>query len=276
MSSDATSNAQVIADLARTAARPTIVEGDDGPVGALAYAVPDGGTIDLVDLESYLSKPRRARGCVEPTTVDDLAAYVERHMTTSTTIWVDADALVVTAVLDDHAGPDAPGHGEHRAVLRLATSPEWKHWIDKNCEQFEQSEFAEHIEDGAAEIVEPTAAEMLEIASSFHARSSSVFRSAKRLDNGQVQMKYDEEMTASAGRSGEMVVPSEFALAVAPFIGSPAYRLVARLRYRVSGGKLALSYKLDRPHLVIRHAVSDVASTLGEKFPGIVFLGRPR
>jgi uncharacterized protein YfdQ (DUF2303 family) len=275
-------DADAVIDLATRAALPFGVAADEnGNATTLIHTLPSGASVSVTDLERYLPAPRRARGTVRPQTVEAFSDYVTRHAEPGTTIWVDGEARRLTAILDDHHGvapgtEQVPGHGEHRAVLDLAHTPEWNHWVTNDCRKFTQSDFAEHIEDGAAEIVVPNAAEMLELASSFHARSSAVFRSAKRLQSGEVQMQYDEEVTATAGKSGDLVVPSDFTLAVAPFVGEPSYKLTARLRYRISSGTLSLSYKLDRPHEVIRHALADIASRLDENLAVAVFAGSPR
>lgn len=137
-----------------------------------------------------------------------------------------------------------------------------------------QEGFAEHIEGGLEEIVTPDAADMLEIAQSFHAVSAATFRSQKRLASGEQQFQYDEELTATAGKTGNLTVPTTILLAVAPFIGEERYKLTARLRFRLSGGKLTLGYILDRPDAVVRDALEGVAERLAAEFPR-VFVGEP-
>lgn len=61
-------------------------------------------------------------------------------------------------------------------------------------------------------------------------------------------------------------------LALSPFIGEDRYAVIARLRYRLSGGRLTLGYKLDRPELVQRDALEKIAEALKEKFP-LTYIG---
>jgi hypothetical protein len=66
-------------------------------------------------------------------------------------------------------------------------------------------------------------------------------------------------------------------LGLAPFVGEDAYRISARLRYRIRGGDLLLGYRLDRPADVLRDAVDGIADRLGQRFTlDRVFVGRPR
>lgn len=137
-----------------------------------------------------------------------------------------------------------------------------------------QVEFAEHIEAGLEEIIEPEAASMLELAQNFHATTDATFRSSTRLQSGEQRLQYDEEVKASAGASGDMTVPTAFLLGLAPFVGEDPYKLAARLRFRVNGGRLTLGYVLDRPDRVRRDAIEQIAERLGVRFPNS-YVGTP-
>lgn len=274
-------------------ARPYgVQDGEQELPVAVQRVLPAGYEIETNDLEKYLPKPRRERGTVNLSTVDDLVSYLERFGDERTTVWVHPTSGRVESVLDDHlpalrsqtktddaliseVAPAVPGHGDHRAVLTLITTPEWEIWNREDSNTFNQVEFAEHIEANGKEIVKPSAAEMLEIAQNFHAVSGATFRSAKRLDNGETQLQYDETISATAGKSGQLNVPASFELAISPFVGEPLYKVNARFRYRVSGGKLTLSYLLERPDDIVRDALQSVQKRLRESFPN-VYLGTPR
>lgn len=249
--------------------------------------VPKGAGQRLVEVpEERGDRPRRATGTYRPATVEAFVAVIGRHENPQrTTVWVHPQDGNIVAVFNDHeptpddAPPSSmnsiPGWRDHRAHLSLQKTPEWQHWIGRNGRLMGQTEFAEHIEDGSAQIVTPAAADMLELAQTFHAHTDAQFRSAQRLRDGQVQVQYDEQIDASAGTSGQMQIPDTFELAVAPFLGEDPYRLTARLRYRIGGGKLQLGYKLvERPEDVLAHTLGGIATQLREKFPA-TFIGEP-
>ncbi len=91
-----------------------------------------------------------------------------------------------------------------------------------------QEDFALHIEAGLQEIEQPDAADLLEIAQSFHATTGAAFRSAIRLASGEQQFTYEENIEAKAGRSGQLAVPTTFILLVAPFVGEQERQVVAK------------------------------------------------
>jgi uncharacterized protein YfdQ (DUF2303 family) len=239
--------------------------------------VPAGATHEIIDLERHLSAPRRAHGTVNPQTVDDLARYVTRHDSTDeTTLWVDEDGHTVTAVLNDHPSAGT-GWGDHRAVLALRTTPEWKRWAKLDGELVDQERFAEHIELGLPEIVEPDGATMLEIAQSIEGSKSADFKAGHRLQSGAVAIEYVETTTAKAGQKGELEIPARFQLAIAPFLGEEPAELWARFRYRIRGDKLVLGYLLERPELVVRETIDRIGDRLAGTFgQQRVFVGRPR
>jgi uncharacterized protein YfdQ (DUF2303 family) len=228
--------------------------------------------IETVDLERLLATPRRERGLVVVHEPADFAAYVHRLENPATTVWADDTALSVTAVFNDHT-PDSAGWRDHTAVLQVRRDPDWQAWLARDGQLDGQAEFAEHLEDQARVIVDPDAATMLEVATSFHARRNASFSRASRLDTGDVQLAWNEETTASAGASGRLEVPRQFTLLLSPFIGVAPVEVVARLRYRLRDGRLGIGYKLDRPDLAERAAFVDIRASIANTITSPVVSG---
>jgi uncharacterized protein YfdQ (DUF2303 family) len=262
-------DAAAVIDAARRATEPKPLDTTE------YYAVPGAdGDVEVLDLERYRPAPDRARGVYRPATVQSFIAYVNAHADEEhSTVWVHPTEGRVVCVLNDHSAESAEW-GDHRVELTLLVTDEWKFWLARDGQLTGQEEFAEHIEDGVRQIVEPEAATMLEIAQSIHATTKASFRSATRLADGEVQMAYDEEVEASAGRKGELSIPREFVLALPPFVGEEPYKLTARLRYRLNSGTLRIGYRLDQPDAVVRDALEHIAGTLGDQFKR-VYMGTP-
>lgn len=237
------------------------------PAGAIAYEP---------DLSAWRTAPTRRTGTYRPATVEAFQSYVALYAEESTTIWVHPTSGRVVGVIDDHeaSGAGGPGWGQFRAVLDLKKTPEWEYWMKANNTMMSQEEFAEHIEGGLEEIARPDAADVLEMAQSFHASHEASFRSQKRLASGEVQFLYDEQIKATAGTAGQLTVPTTILLSIAPFIAEDAVKITARLRFRLSTGRLTLGYILDRPDAVLQTALEGVAERLSADFPR-VFVGEP-
>lgn len=252
-----------VIDVATRAAVPNVLD----PEKPLGIVIPVGSFFYTPDLSAWRLRPTRKTGVYRPATVEVFADYVDTHFIKDvTTVWVHPTNGKVVAVIDDNA-PDHPEWGEHRVELQLALTAEWKYWLDNDRKMLTQTEFAEHIEGGLDEIAVPDGADLLEIAQTFHMTSGATFRSSVRLSTGQQQFQYDEEGKATAGTSGELAVPTQILLVVAPFFGEQPSRINARLRFRLASGQLRLGYMLDRPEVIVRDALEKVAETLSEKFP---------
>ena len=257
-----TTTAEVIRELAFRAAVPQEL----APGSIYVRNTPYGAeVIDLLDRESHLDEPLRKKGCVTLQDAPSFAAYVNRHKTAATVLYAQPLIGRVLAVLNDHQ-PEvqngSAGWGDFTAVLQLATTPEWQHWTSQDGKLLGQLAFSEHIEKGVLEIVDPPAAAMLELAQHFEAHSRVSYKSVNVLKNGQRQFAYEEQIEAKAGQRGEVTIPREFELGIAPFEGGGPYSLTARLRYRLSSEGLSIGYSLVRPHEVVKAAFADVLTAI--------------
>jgi uncharacterized protein YfdQ (DUF2303 family) len=159
-------------------------------------------------------------------------------------------------------------------IFELAQTPEWKRWIALNEKPIGQLAFAEFIEDMLSEIQKPTGIEMLEIAKTLALKNDVAFSSALRLDNGQVQLQYLETIEQKAGQGGAMQVPTEFELALQPFVGGSRYAVKARLRTKLVNRQVQFTYLLDRPHKVVETAFKEARDKIAAEAGLPVLLGR--
>lgn len=262
-------DAQAVIDTATRAAAPNKVADD-----LYSLVTPEGSEHHLIDLSEHLPSPKRKRGNTALHTADSLVAFIARHRGEDFEMYADADSFTITAVLNP-TGKATAGWSDHRATLTLRQTPEWKRWATKSGTMMNQTTFAEFIEEGIGEIAEPPAAEMLELAQNFQAAVKVNFKSSRLLDNGQRQITYEETIDAKAGARGNITIPKEFAIGVAPFEGCVPYRVVARLRFRINDGALAIGYTLDHPEVVLRSAFDDEVNKVEVPTEFTAFRGRP-
>lgn len=255
--------------------------------GLAAVVVPSGGELFKVDLNAHLDKyayfPRRKTGTVHVQDSESFVAYVAKHGLAESEVFADPARRALVGVINAHSAADqennseaVAGHGDHRVALELIHSPEWKVWLAKDKQWMDQQAFAEHLEDNAADITVPDAATMLEIAQTFHASTDSEFKSASRLHSGEVTLNYVETIGASAGQKGEMEIPTEFTITLAPYAGqSDRCDMTARFRYRIRQGTLTLSYALVRPEDHARDVFTAIVDDVRGGITQPVFVGRP-
>lgn len=216
------------------------------------------GTAQLLDLPSFITY------CKDQTQVEQ--GY----------IYANTDTRSFTAVFNDYHDRFA-GWRDHRAHYVAAFTPEFRRWQDNNgpSKAKNQTEFAEFIEDNFADLVPPYAQQLLDVATTIQAKTDINFSSAKRLDNGQVQLGYTEVIDARAGADGALTIPREFELGLRLFKNGEAYKLRARLKYRLASGAVKFWYELDRPERAIEDAFAGYIATVQEASGYSVLIGSP-
>ncbi|MFE5591485.1 DUF2303 family protein [Streptomyces sp. NPDC056549] len=263
-------NVQTIVDTALHAAEPAELQ-----LGKYyAFSTPNG--IREVDLTGpqHTGTPARKSGNTTVRDAFSFDAYFSKHADDDAEVYADADRLTVTAVLDAHTATAARWSG-HRLTLSLRKTKAWEQWISLDGKLLGQEQFAEFLEDHLPELLEPSAATMLEIAQSIQAATKVDFQSGTRLATGERQFKYVENTTAKAGQRGDLTIPETFVVGLVPFEGSDGYRLTARLRYRIQDGQLRIGYKLERPDDILAKAFGDVVTAIGEQIEQPIMNGTP-
>jgi len=244
-------------------------------------AVPDGWKV--VDTEHLQPVPRRKIATVTMGGSESFIEYVKRHGKKGyTTIWCDANYkagnVAYTGIINDHGGGDeAQDWRDHLAEFTPIKSVEWERWVTKNRSNFNQLEFATFIEDNIADIATakgfPSGTDMLQMATSLEIAQDSSIKSAVRLQSGGVRMEYVDDANAETAKS--MEVFRQFALGIPVFYAGAAYMLEARLKYKLSAGKLTFWYELIRQDKVVEDAAKTLTATIQEQTGFPLFHGKP-
>jgi uncharacterized protein YfdQ (DUF2303 family) len=278
---------EIVVRTALAAAQPTVL----AERGHYAFRTFD-GDIKVVVGPDPLPAPDRKKGTARLLDADSFAAYfLKHHEDDQAEIYAEPGRTEINpvrtvqpsivGVLNGFGGrPDADveealGFADHRVELVFRHTPAWTRWAAPDGKLVNQVQFAQHLEDSLPDIVEPEGAQLLELAQSFQAHTKVAFESAHDLGSGQRQLVYREETTASAGKKGDITIPREFVVGIAPYEGSPPYRLTARLRYQIREGSLSIGYALDRPEDVLRAAFDDVLKRVQDETGRTALLGTP-
>jgi uncharacterized protein YfdQ (DUF2303 family) len=226
----------------------------------------DGKLVDIRDqlLEDEQRVPARKHGLYTVTDIPSFVSALAKHGIDQTEVWALDSASQIRAVVNAHqgAGKEA-GHQDHIITLALQRTDDWKQWTERDGKLSPQLEFAEFIEDHLPNFVDPSGADMLELAQTFQATTKVDFDSSQRLKSGETQLTYAENTTATAGKKGSIAIPDTFQIALQPFERGDTYKVQARFRYRIANGSLLLGYRLTRPKDVLRDAFDQVVAKVG-------------
>ena len=209
-----------------------------------------------VDLEALLDRPRRTTAIAQFSAAESFLAYVKRHATEGSAVWCTFDpqtfALNFTAIFDEHEKGKA-GWRAHRARMVPDMAAEWKAWTSLNTKSMPQVAFAEWIQEHEDDINSnanglPTSLQMHAMATDFVANEERVLKSTVKLQSGGVRLTYIAD--PDAGTTETMQMFERFAIGIPVFHGGAAWAITARLKYRLSAGKVSFHYELVRPDRV--------------------------
>lgn len=233
---------------------------------------------DITDaMEKARDEPYRKRGTIRLLTIASLIAHAKDQGCEPTGyIYADPDSREIVAVYNDHKHGDHPGWRDHCAVFKAEYTPEFSLWINNNGHERarQQVEFASFIEDNIADIAEG-GSDLLTVATTLQAKTEVDFKSARRLDNGQNQLTYVENISATAGANGALSIPSRFDLAVRIFKNGDRYKIGARLKYRLGSGHVKFWYELDRPHIAVEDAFAGYVDKVATESGYTTLFGKP-
>lgn len=244
---------------------------------ATFVTLPDGYNIQDISakIEATLPHRHRAQGVVQLGDVPSLLAYCNDQVAQERGyIYADPDARTITAVFNDQRSTLAPGWRDHRAHFAAAYTPEFKKWMDKNGQAMGQTEFAEFVEDNLADIQGDQAQTLLAVATTIQATNGINFSSARRLQDGQTQLTYNEVIDAKAGTDGALKIPQTFALGLRIFKNGEGYKLTARLKYRINSGQVKFWYELERPERAVEDAFTGYVETVRSESGYTVLIGK--
>ena len=162
---------------------------------------------ELKSLAEFLPRPLRIAQEVVLHDAESLIAYVNSFKLPVTRVFFSEEEEQFIAILDYHENETAAWCG-HTAAFRPRRSVEFTAWMDSNRKQMSQVDFARFLEENLPDIKEPNSAELLQVALLFEAKKTVEFSSGVRLQNGQIQFTYTEEVRNTPPRRAPSSIPS--------------------------------------------------------------------
>lgn len=288
--------AAVVRDLMKDYYRPVAasVEAEKSVESLVHLVLPEGMTsIDVTkSLQAMLPAPRFRVGGNVLATLDSFMAYVNNHKTEQTAIYfTKGEAPKATAIFDHHAPGGETGKGwcKDRAEYHFPVSREWMTWNGQSGKPMDMPEFAAFLEDNVIDVINPGFEDegewsegirelvnlmggkkviagptaLMTLATNMHVHERSRAVQTTRLQSGEGQVAFESEHIDAKG--APLKVPSLFLLRLPVFDGDFIYRVAARLRYRLTGGKLVFWYELWRPDKAMLDALEGAATQVREE-----------
>lgn len=255
-------DADTVNTLANMALKPMIHKIDDEHQ---FMSIPAG--MSVRSIKEFLPPPDRVKQKVELLSVDSFCDYLERYAAENSLIFANEPSAQYDCVIDYHPGkksidaPSSRGHADHVVAYTCPQSDPWKLWNSLNGQMFGQVDFAEFVEQNLKDIVSPSGGDLMQVALELRVHKTASFQNDIRLDNGQVQLRYEEEIRGET-KQKDLIIPTELKLALPVFVDGPRYELSARFRYSMTDGKLKMGFQLIRPKDVYNAAVKEVTKAI--------------
>jgi hypothetical protein len=219
------------------------------------------------------------------------------------------DRVNIEAVATENAGvaggtkPDAlPRFMAHQAAYQFPLDKAWTAWQAYDGRWMGQNEFALFIEErnedilarlpdlktptndadkNLAELVEDLSAivanrrTMMGLSVGLSITATSEVVNVTGINNGTGSIVFKEENKTTDHEGRKIDVPTMFLLGVPVFENGGLYRVVARLRYKRSGGAIQWKYDLYRDDKAFDHAFKDVCEEIRKGTGLPAFVGAP-
>ena len=231
---------------------------NDQALPAPFTVIPQGYSIE--NLERLMPRPTRIKSAVKVSSIDSFLSYLIDRKTDHTVVFADEKTRTMLGVIDYHEKAGVASWCTHQVEYTADLSREWLAWLSMHNKALSQIDFADFLEERITDIVKPSGSEMLEIATKLHVIQKAVFGSAVHLRTGEFQLQWSNE-----NQKGTVEVPEKVELGIPVLHKGAAYKVEARLRYRLHEGAVHFTYKLVEPEHTVETAfakqVAEIAST---------------
>ena len=238
------------------------------------------GDRKIVKLPVFQANAPRKAGTFTFFDVNHYVAYLNDHSNKDASrVFMSPDGMEapvpeVTAVgiLDFHnAAEGSAGWGEHRALLKLRIDERLQVWLKaiNRTECIQQEDFAAFIEENAAAVIKPDAADLVKMALQLEGTVGAKFSAMKDLDRMDRKLHF-EEVT----ETGDVEVPRSIRIRVPIFENGPMHEIEVRMGFKIVGNGAVLFW-LRAPLLrvILREAIAEVRNIIETESELPVYLG---
>lgn len=268
---------------------------------------------DIAPDERTQDRPHQAAGNLTAADLPSFVALVAKHATSDAEIYANPDASTITCLFDgggrviraatvepalvetaneNTVEGDAPQlmqidpiardtlprptttWADWRATLAVPVDPDWRAWSAIDGKLMPQQQFAEFLEQHTSAVLEPSAGELYDIATTLEVQQSARYGNATRTTSGERVLIIEEGHDVRAGQSRELRFPDRISLLLRPWLDARPEPVTALLRYRLQSGVLSLGVTLvgveEFRRKVWTDLIDDLATRINDIDPGIL------
>lgn len=198
---------------------------------------------EMIDLERFAENPSRIKRDMKFDDLRGFVDYVNDFKTDQTVIYAGRSGLV--AVID-HSQKESPSWESHKINYTIQRSQRWKIWEEAHNRWMNQKDFADFLDTGLNEIVDPTQGEVLEMVKNF--RATVNFEVNSEENPGGTNFTFSKKTTGGNIKSQSIEIPEYLKIQLQPFDNLtvinprietaekkiPAFELRAKINWRIN------------------------------------------
>lgn len=244
------------------------------------HGITDSGAVALPehfrlhDLEPYMHRRRRARGAMTTHALSDFAIYTKDHAEEGATVFVDADEMSATAVLNLGTADD-PGHTDNRAKVQLKKTAAYSALkAHASGQAISQTKAAEFLEDWPGyikcfnddgEITPPKA---------IAAIRKLTIESMRKLESTEQSLSASRSAFEKVQATSADPIPTTIYFECEPYHGLESRVFVLRLGVLTGGDKPAINLRIVKQELHDEEMANEFADNareaLGSDLPVLI------
>lgn len=198
-----------------------------------------GEASQVINLTQYMERPASTEQVVRFDDLRGFVQYVNEFKSPATACFVGSGQI--TVVFDYHT-ESSPDWLRHKAIYMYDQSERWRLWLSKNNQWLSQRDFADFLDSGLNEIIDPDQSEILNMVKNFRATINYEV-DFEESSNG-TSFNFKKVTKAGNTKKDSVIIPEIIKLNLQPFNGLsvmnssltedkkiPAYEFRAKINY---------------------------------------------
>lgn len=255
-------------NLGRQAAVERIHNDDEDGLLPFMLAIGGDGALNCIALDHLLVKPNNRRAELAVLDIDSLAKYIADFNDGRTKVFCNESQF--KAIINYH--DNDPQNCDHRVTMSLEQSPQFMKWLNPQLatQGMDQVSFVEFLDLSQADIVQPTAASIIELLKDLHGSTNAEFHNSFDLESGAAKINFNKTVNVRGGNPKteveSLAIPRKLTIKIPVYLYDSPTTVEFNLRFRVRAGNLTflLSPIVDADTL-LRTAFLRQVATLQER-----------
>lgn len=226
------------------------------------------------DLEKFLPNRRRARGVMTTSALKDFAAYAKAHAEAGASVFVDANDMTATAVLN-LGTPEAPGHTDNRAKLEARKTAAYQALLTHaSGRALSQTTAAEFLEDWPDLIACFNDEGPIKLPKAIGALRKLTIEAMRKLESSEQSLSASKSAFESIQATSADPIPTTIYFKCVPFKDLAERLFVLRLGVQTGGDKPAIVLRIVKAELHAEEMATELANlvrtAIGDAMPVLV------